>query len=896
MKLRHLPAMIVLAVAVLPGFGTLAEPVPGEQVIYHLDFDEHLGPQFSADPFDNGARLVNEGAHSGVYALEGRGGGGQFQYFGVVDDLPLQEGRSYRVSVWSRATGTPLTFIHVFYHRDGKMTSPPQSARLKIPPSDEWCENELTFTVPPGFEGGQLRFRFAGASPEARAWFDDLTIALLPPGLKTDYRCSSERQTVTVRANVADYMARVPLEEMTLDVAFISEGTGQTLAGTKYEEIAEMVFEVEAPIDELSAGAYVIRATLRDGEGAALDASDMNFTVFREPEWVGNDLGKLKPGDDPPPPWTPLEAEGACARVWGREIALADSGLPESIRVEGEDILAGPVRLLIEGEDRAAEPLSAVASDGLKATWRSRAQTETLDAIAASELEFDGMLKYTLRLTPREDGPAQVDALRLEVPLRSDVGRLLQAIPFDGSWAGREAVDLAAEPNWESAGFVPHLWFGDEARGLAWFAESMGGWNVRATPELRVIRTGDATRLIVTMIDTPTTIEEPTEIVFGLQPTPTRPPHPVWKDIRFRTKSLPPNVSVIWAHEAYDRYYGFPMANTDTGRLEQMLAGDVEYSLRLIYLRNADESLPEYRYYQDRWESEGPVYPLQGTAFGAHLRPVNYSDPLWEDFITQSIHDWAQRWGIRGMYHDCFGPLRRGDRVEIFAFRELAKRVYTMHRRLDPEALTIVFGAPWVPCVSFADAVLTGEMYRAPLAEHQWYPAFMSLAEFRAANVVNLGPSRMFLPQYKIAYGDSVPHAVHAMGIFLLHDLPLYAAWMNMDVYEAIESRRLTFGREGFHGYWEDGGRVETGSEALEASYYEKDSGVLVTVANVTDEDISSTIRLDLTGLDLPPDVNVTVHDPLTGTEETVALKPNEPLAVDLKAWMMLLVQAGGEE
>jgi hypothetical protein len=234
--------------------------------------------------------------------------------------------------------------------------------------------------------------------------------------------------------------------------------------------------------------------------------------------------------------------------------------------------------------------------------------------------------------------------------------------------------------------------------------------------------------------------------------------------------------------------------------------------------------------------------------------------------------------------------------VEIFDFRELAMRVYTMHRRLDAQALTIVFGAPWVPCVSFADAVLSGEMYRAPLAEHQWYPAFMSLAEFRAENAVDLGPSRMILPQYKIAYGESVPHAVHAMGIFLLHDLAIYAAWFNMDVYEAIESRRLRFGREGFHGYWEDGGRVKIADEGLMASYYERNTELLVTVANVTGEDISSTLTVDLSGLDLPPNVRATVYDPLTATEQTVALKPNEALPVDVRGWMMLLIQVGGPQ
>jgi len=284
-----------------------------------------------------------------------------------------------------------------------------------------------------------------------------------------------------------------------------------------------------------------------------------------------------------------------------------------------------------------------------------------------------------------------------------------------------------------------------------------------------------------------------------------------------------------------------------------------------------------------------------GPGFDHHLVSVDHTDRLWQDFIVASIHDWIERWGIRGMYHDCFGPHTHGDRVEIFAFCELANRVYTMHRRLCPDALTIVLAQPYVPCISFGDAILSGEMYRGPLATDQWYPAFMTLPEFRAENVVALGPSRMILPQYKIAYRDSVPHAVHAMGIFLLHDLTVYASWFNMDVYDDLETRRITFGRDrsSFHGYWEPGSRGQAADPGLEVSYYEKPSGLLIAAANVTGEDISSSLAIDVSGLDPPDEPLARVYDPLTQTEQAVPLGPDGALPVEVPAWMMLLIQIG---
>lgn len=89
---------------------------------------------------------------------------------------------------------------------------------------------------------------------------------------------------------------------------------------------------------------------------------------------------------------------------------------------------------------------------------------------------------------------------------------------------------------------------------------------------------------------------------------------------------------------------------------------------------------------------------------------------------------------------------------------------------------------------------------------------------------------------------------------------------------------------------------METGEAGLKASRYEQRSGLLITLANVTGEDVSSRVFLDLAGLSLPPESRVSVYDPLAGMEETTALQPNEALPVNVPAWMMLLVQVGGHE
>jgi len=893
-----LTSVTVIALATvlisLAGEG-VADGAVGEQMIYQCDFDENIGSGFAVDPYDCGATLSKDRPHSGVYCLSCQGNRDHLQYFGLVESLPLMPGRTYKLTVWSRINGTPLTLIHVFFHKKGKMSSPLRGARMQVPPSEEWRENDLVFTVPPEFDGGELRFRFSAAAPEVVGCFDDLTISLLPPGLKAEYHCSSRKQVVTVVVNVADYVEKVSLDQMALEVALVSVKTGEKLAGKTVTGLPSLVSDVEFPIDQLPGGEYEIVTSLRGLQDELLDSVKLeDFRVFRDPEWAGNKLGMLTAETGPPPPWPPVECEDNRVTCWGREYALSDMALPEAIRVQGKEILAGPVRLIIgDGTTNTEMTLSKSRHDSLQATFTASGVSKGLELRAKAEIEFDGMMKYTVGLIPKNGETATVESLSLEVPFKRQTASLLQMVLQASSWDGGLTADLAKEPSWELREFWPHVWIGNEDRGLAWFAESDKGWRVDKGPHFQTKAEGDVLRFVVNIIDTPTEIKRPLRLVFGLQATPTRPPHPRWKDIRFRTKSIPTNADVRWSNAAYDKYYGFPLAADDPTAFKELLAS-CEYPLRLMYLRHCDEGVPEFRYYEDRWKAPGTVYSLEDSGFHRHMFPVDSTDPLWQDFIVSRIHDWIAKWNINGMYHDCFGPNVKDGTVRIFAFRELAKRVYTMHRRLCPEALTIVFAQPYVPLISFSDAMLSGEMYRHSLAQQEYYPAFMSLPEFRVESVISLGPARMILPQYKIAYRDSLPHSVHAMGMFFLHDLTVYASWFRMDVYDDLETRRIRFGRAEsiFHPYWGPAGRVTVHDEGLRASYYEKPSGgLLITLANVSPNDVADTIEVDLRGLRGKRET--VLYDPLTQTESTVALGSGGSLPVKVKAYMMLLIQVG---
>ena len=49
-----------------------------------------------------------------------------------------------------------------------------------------------------------------------------------------------------------------------------------------------------------------------------------------------------------PQPWTPVEATDGTVRVWGREYAFTSNALPVSLKTQGRELLAGPIRVICE--------------------------------------------------------------------------------------------------------------------------------------------------------------------------------------------------------------------------------------------------------------------------------------------------------------------------------------------------------------------------------------------------------------------------------------------------------------------------------------------------------------------------------------------------------------------
>ena len=51
-----------------------------------------------------------------------------------------------------------------------------------------------------------------------------------------------------------------------------------------------------------------------------------------------------------PRPWTPVKVDGETVSVWGRDYAFASNALPVSVKTQGRELLAGPMRIVCADE------------------------------------------------------------------------------------------------------------------------------------------------------------------------------------------------------------------------------------------------------------------------------------------------------------------------------------------------------------------------------------------------------------------------------------------------------------------------------------------------------------------------------------------------------------------
>ena len=228
-----------------------------------------------------------------------------------------------------------------------------------------------------------------------------------------------------------------------------------------------------------------------------------------------------------PQPFIPLRAETNglehTVHVIGRDYTIGADGMITSIKSEGVELLAAPMRV-VSVEDGEPSDWDMNYPENESESFIQRRSDEEIVICGAKQsdrfiidtcykIDYDGCIDIDFKLMTRGKTVAQVfgiaetkptlfklDKLWLEIPLRADAMTLFTSYPNSAMWladgterpytdmsmSGKIPEQTAAMP------FKALLWLGNEERGLGWFAESDRNWQpVSNTDAMELVRDGD---------------------------------------------------------------------------------------------------------------------------------------------------------------------------------------------------------------------------------------------------------------------------------------------------------------------------------------------------------------------------------------------------------------------
>lgn len=630
----------------------------------------------------------------------------------------------------------------------------------------------------------------------------------------------------------------------------------------------------EQPVDisSLPPGRFKCVVTLIDGTGKNV-ATD--YLYFAKPDgkavWEGTSYGM---DDTVPPPWTEPTFSDESFTCWNRQIGIGGSGLIGSIYVSGDEILARPVRILLDGKPLTFDA-KLIRKSVSEADYELLAR-ETKQISARLRCEFDGYMRFDLTWQP------PVRTLELKTAMRRDL-----VIGFDDCTSAKDKLELgrgkrcSLDLNPDDKSF---WWMGSPRAGLMGGFDDLRGWRLKNNPKGCHLEVTDSmAEMTLRLVDTPISEGRARTLSFYLEPTPVKPKN-------LSLSACPPEKLDFWT-QGVERFFE---DKSPGGIIEKKFAPfrrDVRNGHRVFYYNGShgvSTSFPWWGWFGEKWNihdnaeiySEEVPFSDRETKDSESWVCACLSDRSFLDYKVWSIcwYLWNPDLEIKDLYFDLAGPLccnsqshgcrwvdefgherNRRDHSEL---RELHKRVYRELKKKNPDgAMMGHLTRSRTPSDVFFDALVMGECYDIDVCYSLTYydvlkPETMRLAYASRSNELMI----LMLPQFRRAMQMYAPDKLksydpktpendrairHALAYFKIHDLGVSkynsgGRWLTVD---QLLSAKMGSRRK-FSAYYTDLCPVSVSSPNDRFLYaiYEGDDCKLLIILNDTDKTMSERI------------------------------------------------------
>ncbi|MBI4024509.1 MAG: hypothetical protein HY360_05975 [Verrucomicrobia bacterium] len=634
---------------------------------------------------------------------------------------------------------------------------------------------------------------------------------------------------------------------------------------------------------------YAVRISARGNLGAFEQTE--KWLSFRNAEWLG--FGKkLAAGHIVPKPWKAIAVLGDNRiQTLQTESRFADGPFPQQMAAAKEDLLAGPVALIVTANRRlGGTDHQELSFDPGQRKWIEKfpdrvafqqdCKSRDLDLTTKVSAEFDGLLRFDVALRPRKKSGVMISGLALEVPLKPECATL--KYPYAGHRQKWGVMDLEGEvrDDWKES-FLPHLWIGNDERGVAWFAESDESFRLRdPTRAIEIMRTDRRTIMRIRMVDQPIELAAPMNFTFGLMATPARPLPESWSATRFAScvgTTTRPIVSTGYTTGAeYHAKPGLPYPALDAQRFIKSLSKEAGVK-NLVYVTSngVGDNVPEYRYYNQEWRNPACRDTWTYAIRGFYHDCVCPASESWRDFFLFSTEKAIAEYNIDGFYYD-YGtvmqdtnPVYCGYRRDgktaptypIFADRELRKLIYILFQEKgkDPWFILHNYSQMMAPLASFCHMILDGEPYQQRLGGvgqkvTNDYSQLLTMPRLRAMFGIQFGTAPVFLP--KLAAEDwNNPKPTRTLVAWTL-PLGIQPWGFNCNIPElnklCAAQDQFGIGASEFFPFWKHSAIFTTqgnGAPPLHISFWKKKNAALVAFSNLSDQPFDGLVVVNIKSL-----------------------------------------------
>ena len=233
------------------------------------------------------------------------------------------------------------------------------------------------------------------------------------------------------------------------------------------EQIHSGKYEGTVSVSAENSGKKEVKVSLDVSDNIIANHGDNEPWRLSRLRWLNSQIGF---DDEVIAPYVPIEVKGRSLSILGRDILLAETGLPASISSyfketmtgigpEGRALLDGPVDLKTDGGRWENLDFSIVKHKPAAVEWTALNQNDLFLMQLDGELESDGNLTYKVTLVAKKD--AKIDDIALNTTLAPGVGKYMMGLGEKGGFCP-DRLDW----KWNVEKNQDAIWAGDVNAGL----------------------------------------------------------------------------------------------------------------------------------------------------------------------------------------------------------------------------------------------------------------------------------------------------------------------------------------------------------------------------------------------------------------------------------------------